>query len=187
MSTHDDFELSVVSVSKSSSNTRPRKPISKLGRRSAPTPYQALAALRATKGAAAVIEGVPAVGDVSFWEESAYWSPCTMSGTAYDEPFMWGCDFIGGGWDLGAAKSNCIAYFAGHEDLGGMHKPNPLDGQIWCYQQTLTAGYYVFVAHVQTYPFYDDGYVATALFGINSQPLDCARFFRAIPSTCRFC
>lgn len=180
MAKHDDFELRVVEVAEPLLSRPLSKPLSKLSRQPAPTPGEALEALRATKGAAPLFERIPTLGDVSLWSEVAYWNVCKTSGAALGGgAFLWGCDFLGSYWALFDAQANCIAYFAGNEDLGGIFKPNVLDGRVWCYMDTLVAGYYVFVAQVQTYPdqSYPD-YVATVKFGINGQPLGLRALFQ---------
>jgi hypothetical protein len=171
MSKHDDYELQAVSVARALPTPPTRKAPAALGRRPSPTAETALAALRATRGAAALLGRTPALAEIGAWSQSAFWSPCTISGAAYDEPFIWGCDYFGSYWNVASAADNCIVYFQGHEDVGGFRNPNTLDGRVWCHQLTDAAGTYVFVAHVQTWPFYDNEFVATAHFGINGQDI----------------
>ena len=171
MNKHQDFELQAVSVAQALPTLPTRKPLPTLAKAPAPSAAASLKALIATRGADALIERIPELGDVDTWNQSAFWSPCTVSGEAYDEPFVWGCDLFGSEWSVASAADNCMVYFQGHEDVGGFRKPNVLDGRVWCHQFTQAPGTYVLVAHVQTWPFYDGGFVATARFGINGQDI----------------
>jgi hypothetical protein len=63
-------------------------------------------------------------------------------------------------------------YFAGHEFLGEVQKPNTLDGTVWCETDEQTpAGIYVFVAQFETYidDLFSPGYFSLINFVVNGQ------------------
>jgi hypothetical protein len=172
MAKQDDFELRVVEVSKPLPDQPSLRPLPKQRRRPAPTPAEALEAFRATKGAEALIERI-AVLDTP-WEQVAHWDVSGASGAALGgAAILWGCDFPGSIWNMLDGYTNNIAYFAGDENLGGMTKPNALDGKIWCYMQAPSDGYYMYVAQLLTYldQYYAPGYYAAVTFSIDSYPL----------------
>lgn len=161
MSKSEDTELRIVEALEPLPHKLQVGSVSKIHRRSAVTPVEALKALRATKGAAAVIERLPGLEDVSTWSEVAYWGVCEATGQAAAGTFLWDCDFPGLAWSLFDGYANCIAYFAGSEELGEVAPP-PATGQVWCYMDPQIDDYYVFAVQVQTYPdqYFEPGYYA---------------------------
>src|SRR5690349_2055813 len=116
MAGHDEFELRVIE----SMETLPARELARAGspirRRAAPTRAEALDALRATKGAASVIERVPALTQIHVWGEIASWNVCETKGAAVGGVFLWDCDFAGTAWTMEDGYDNCIAYFAGADN-----------------------------------------------------------------------
>jgi hypothetical protein len=143
-------ELCIVEALEPFPHKLPVRPAPKINQRPVITPVEALKALRATKGAAAVIERLPGLEEVARWNEVAYWGVCERSGQAADVAFLWDCDFPGSAWSLFDGYANCIAYFAGADELGQVVPPPP-SGQVWCYMESQLDAYYIFVVQVQTY------------------------------------
>ena len=159
MAGRDEFELRVVEVMETLPAMKLAGPGAPMRRRAAPTPAEALAAVRATKGAASVIKRVPGLEQTNLWEEIAHWNVCETKGAAADEIMVWDCDFPGTSWRVRDALSNCFAFFAGAEQLGEVLPPQTLTGQVWCFLDAPRTGDYLFVAQMQTDGL--DGSVAT--------------------------
>src|SRR5690349_21107354 len=76
------------------------------------TPQEALEALKATKGAAAVLKRLPNLGDLTLWLPTAYFSVCQKTGTArYLD--MWDTDHFDGFTDMQRCVNDCRAWFSG--------------------------------------------------------------------------
>lgn len=168
----DDFELRIVEAKPLSSAPKLTS-FPAINPRPAPTSTDAVEALRATKGARAIIDLIPALSNASLLTQVASWSPVSASGSAAGAPVFWGADFISYFWDLQMAYSNRTVYFAGHEFIGEIHKPNVLDGRVWCEMDAPTAGYYLFVAQFETYTddLFSPGYFSSVIFSINGQTI----------------
>src|ERR1022692_1721135 len=132
MAEHDEFELRVVESTATLPARKLARPGPPIRRRAAPTPAEALEALRATKGGATVIERLPGLGETDAWGEIAYWNVCEAKGAAQNEVFLWDCDFPGGAWTMFDGYANCVAYFAGADELSQVVPPDFLTGQVWC-------------------------------------------------------
>lgn len=171
MPEHKEFELRVVEVTKpqAAAPTRERLVIP-TAPSTAPSRADALDAVRATNGAAAVIKAIPALEDTAAWVEVGHWTVNGASGVAADEPWIWDCDFVGYGWNMFDGYANGYAYFAGAEDLGGIIPPQKLSGQVWCYLNVPAEAHYVFLAELLTYPdqYFGADYVALVECSIDS-------------------
>jgi hypothetical protein len=158
MAGRDEFELRVVEAMETLPAMKLAGPGAPTRLRAAPTPAEALAAVRATKGAASVIKRVPGLEQTNLWEEIAHWNVCETKGAA-TEIMVWDCDFPGTSWRVRDALSNCFAFFAGAEQLGEVLPPQTFTGQVWCFLDAPRTGDYLFVAQMQTDGL--DGSVAT--------------------------
>lgn len=144
----NDFELSIVESLKSLPVPEARE-----GTTSADlitTPEEALEALKATKGAEAVLKRVPNLGDVKFWFPTAYFSTCSKSGTArYLD--TWDADHFDGFTDMKRCLDDCRTWFSGDGyDYWGSGRTKT--GRINCYFTAPTAGTYTCNARLQSYP-----------------------------------
>jgi len=153
-------ELRIVKVKAPLSPTKLPGPMRPIQRSPAPSRAQALEALRATKGAASMIERVPALGQIGVWGEVAYWDACQTTGAAREAAesgvFIWGCDFPGALYNMSQGSAACLPYFAGKENLGDIAPPqNTGAGQVWCYFSAAANGLYLFVVQGQTYQLSD--------------------------------
>ena len=153
MTKRDEPYLRVVEAMEAISIKPPARPAPALPRRRvAPSRAEALAALRAMKGAESVIERIPALGNIEVWGEVAYWNCVETRGAAVDGVYLWDCDFPGVMYSLSDAYGNRTAYFSGAERLGAIIPPSAdLTGQVWCDLDVPASGIYLFVAQVQTY------------------------------------
>jgi hypothetical protein len=167
-----EFELRIVEAMKPQPAPVPAKTALPKARRPAPTRAEALAALKATKGAEAVIKSIPQLEHTEVWGEAGYWTINSEAGIAANEPFLWDCDFMGVSWNMFDAYVNGIAYFSGKENFGGIVPPQTLTGQVWCYLDAPTPGYYLFVAQLETFPdeYYGPDYFAVVECLIDSSP-----------------
>jgi len=124
----DESELRIVEVKAPLSAPKLPGPTRPTQQRSAPSRAEALEALRATKGAASVIERVPALGQIGLWGELASWNACQTTGAAEGGVFLWGCDFPGASWTMFDGSANCLPFFAGKENFGGITPPQNITG-----------------------------------------------------------
>lgn len=169
MAKREEFELHVVESMKPQSPKRLARPRLQVQRHSPPTRGEALDSLRAAKNAEPVIKSVPMLERIETWVDVAYWNVCTTTGSAEFGVFLWDCDFPGYVYPMSAGYENCIAYFAGAEDLDGIETPRELTGQVWCYLNAPVSGTYLFSAQVETYleEFYGPDYVAVVEFAMD--------------------
>lgn len=155
----DEFEMRLVESMETSPPATVTRPDAPPTKRPPPTRLEALEALQTTNGGTRLIERVPMLGQTEVWGEVANWTACETSGAAA-AVFIWDADFMGPAWNLFDAWANCTAYFSDAEPFGDVTPPDTLTGQVWCYLNALSAGYYFFVAHVETYVDYDPAYEA---------------------------
>jgi hypothetical protein len=178
MEKHDESELRIIEVKGSLPAQQARRPVPPTVHRSAPTRAEALKGLRSMKGAASVIERLPALGNTTTWRETAFWSVCEIRGAAFD-PFFWDCDFANDGFSVGFASDNCVVMFWGTEPLGSLEgnitPPQNLTGQVWCDLDVPAPGYYLFGAQVDTngYP----GYVASVEYCLDYSSIGQRQIF----------
>lgn len=154
MAKHHEFELRIVEVKGSLPVQKMRKLVPPVLPPSRPTPAEALEGMRAMKGAAAAIQAIPALQDITNWREVGFWGVCESTGAAvlHDGPLFWNHDDPGTG-NLQFYALNCLVLFWGNEDL--FEPPGPTitppqnqDGQVWCDMFVQDGGYYLFAAHV---------------------------------------
>jgi len=114
------------------------------------TPQEALEALKATKGAAAVLKRLPNLGDLTLWLPTAYFSVCQKTGTArYLD--MWDTDHFDGFTDMQRCVNDCRAWFSGDGyDFWGSGQTKT--GAVNCYFTAPTAGNYTCNARLQSFP-----------------------------------
>jgi hypothetical protein len=180
----DKAELRIVEVNKPFAPAKVARLVPRVDRRSPPTRAEALEAIRAMRGSAALFERLPALGQVEAWNEAAQWNICQSTGAAVDGVFIWDCDFPGVAWSTFDGYANCIAYFSGAEALGGVVPPQPISGQVWCYLDA-GEGVYVFGAQVETYTdeYYGPDYVAVVEFCMDDQFLGTRTLVPGVAAT----
>ena len=137
------------------------------------TSADALESLRSMKGASDAIERIPALGDITVWQEVAYWAVCGSSGSAlvHDGPLFW--DHDDQSFNLQFLALNCWVAFVGRDTFVGptgqaITPPQNLTGQVWCELDTPSNGYYLFVANL--YRFFLQG-PSVVEFGIDDASL----------------
>ena len=181
MAKHDESELRIIEVKGSLQQSR--RPVPPMLKRSAPTHAEALEGLRSMKGAATVIERLPALGGTTPWGEAAFWSVCTIKGAAFD-PIFWDCDFMNNGFSVEFAAANCVVMFWGTEPFqqlqGIITPPGTLTGQVWCDMDVQVSGYYLFVAQVGANGDPVD-YVATVEFCLDYSSIGERQLFAGGP------
>jgi hypothetical protein len=178
MTNLEELELRIVEVKEPLTPTKLPGSIRTLQRRPAPTRAQALEALQATKGAASLIERIPALGQIGVWGELASWNACQTTGAAEGGVFLWGCDFPGASWTMFDGSANCLPYFAGSENFEGIAPPRNITGQVWCYLNAPVDATYLFVAQLETYmeDYAYPGYTASVDCFIDSEFLGKVTF-----------
>lgn len=144
----DDFKLSIVDSLKSFAAREEREGITAADL--ATTPEEALEALKATKGAAAVLKQVPNLENLEAWFPTAYFTVCSKFGTArYLD--IWDTDHFDGFTDMQRCLNDCRAWFSadGYDSWGSGQTKT---GRINCYFTAPTAGTYTCNARLQSYP-----------------------------------
>jgi hypothetical protein len=114
------------------------------------TPEEALEALKATKGAEAVLKQIPLLDRPELWFSTAYFSVCRKSGTAkYLD--LWDLDAFDGFTDMGRCVSDCRAWFAG-DGFEFWGSGETKTGRVNCYFTAPSEGWYTCNAKLQSYP-----------------------------------
>ena len=110
----------------------------------------ALKALKATRGAAAILKEHPKFEEVPFWQSTAFFSICSKSGTArYLD--VWDSDHFDGFTDIQRCLNNCTVWFsADGYDFWGSGQTKT--GRVKCYFTAPTAGFYTCNARLQSFP-----------------------------------
>lgn len=181
MAQYDESELRIIEVKGSLPVPESRRPVPVIINRPAPTQTEALEALRSMKGAAAVIEHLPALVHPSPWHQTAFWSVNEAKGAAID-PYFWDCDFANNGFSLAFAHLNGVLKFWGTEFMETLDGPPPgtLTGQVWCDMDVQVKGHYLFAAQVGANGAPPD-YVATVEFCLNDASLGERQLFASGP------
>jgi len=180
MEKHDESELRIIEVKGSLPARQARRPVPPTLHRSAPTRAEALKGLRSMRGTASVIERLPALGDITMWGETAFWSVNEIKGAAFD-PFFWDCDFAASaGFSVGYAFGNSVLWFSGTEPLFNLEginitPPQNLTGQVWCDLDVPAPGYYLFGAQVDTDGY--AGYVASVEYCLDYSSIGQRQIF----------
>jgi hypothetical protein len=143
-----EFELEVVESTKSQHVRAEREGIAAADL--VTTPEEALEALRATKGAPAVLKRIPELENLELWWPTAYFSVCGKSGTArYLD--IWDADHFDGFTDMQHCVSDCRAWFSG-DGYQFWGSGNTKTGRVNCYFTAPADGHYVCNARLQSYP-----------------------------------
>ena len=108
MARGDDFELTIVESMEAHAPREIREGIASTDLTT--TPEEALEALKATKGAAAVLKQLPLLDRPELWFTTAYFSVCRKTGTARYLDF-WDTDEFDGFTDHRRCVSDCRAWF----------------------------------------------------------------------------
>jgi hypothetical protein len=144
---HPEFELKVIESLESYPPREEREGISSTDL--VTTPEEALEALKATKGAEAIFDQIPNIGDLSLWFPTAYFSVCRKTGSArYLD--IWDADHFDGFTDMQRCVSDCRAWFSadGYDYWGSGQTKT---GRINCYFTVSAAGNYTCNAKLQSY------------------------------------
>ena len=114
------------------------------------TPEEALEALKATKGAEAVLKEVPNLEDLALWIPTAYFSVCQKTGTArYID--IWDTDHFDGFTDMQRCLNDCRAWFSG-DGFQFWGSGQTKTGRVNCYFTAPSSGNYTCNARLQSYP-----------------------------------
>jgi hypothetical protein len=114
------------------------------------TPEEALEALKATKGAEAVLKEVPNLEDLALWIPTAYFSVCQKTGTArYLD--IWDTDHFDGFTDMQRCLNDCRAWFSG-DGFQFWGSGQTKTGRVNCYFTAPSSGNYTCNARLQSYP-----------------------------------
>ena len=143
-----DFRLELLDSRRS---VRPPRPQLRISRAKTQTiPRAALAALRASQGADAILERVPNLGVLAAWKQVAHFSVCAKSGTA---TFLdiWDADHFDGFTDMQRCVNDCRAWFSG-TGFSAWGSAETKTGRVNCYFSAPAAGTYVCNARLQSYP-----------------------------------
>jgi hypothetical protein len=143
-----EFELTIVESTEGSPAPEEREGLAAVDL--VTTPEEALSALKATKGAEAVLERLPTLDDVSSWLPTAYFSVCRKTGSArYLD--IWDADHFDGFTDMQRCVSDCRAWFSG-DGFEFWGSGATKTGRVNCYFVAPTAGTYTCNARLQSYP-----------------------------------
>jgi hypothetical protein len=141
-----------------------------------PSPQVALAAVRAAGGADEAIAQVPNLADAALWQETAFFSVCSKTGTASFLD-LWDVDHFDFFTDMQSSLDSCRVWFGGDgfEFYGG---PGGNTGRVNCNFFAEAEGYYLVIASVESDPSSDSATVHYVLddFGPGSSPQDLGAF-----------
>jgi hypothetical protein len=120
--------------------------------RGKPSPEETFETLRATQGAASVIEQVPSLARPDLWVEMAYFDTLGVSGPAADSMDFWDADLWGfyRSSPLDESVGNDYMFFAGPSWAPSWGAPGTSSGRIVCW---FSPGRGDYVIHVQLYGF----------------------------------
>jgi hypothetical protein len=113
-------------------------------------PTEVYEALTASKGAEAVIDLIPNVGDFEQWLPTAYFSVCGKSGTAHYLD-LWDVDHFDGFTDMKHSLDDCVAWFSG-DGYAYWGSAETKTGRINCYFTAPQDGFYICNARLQSFP-----------------------------------
>jgi len=142
-----DFELKLGQGDKS---FKPERKFPRVPKRKAPTARQALAALKATRGADAILAQVPSLGKLALWKQIASFRVCGKTGTALFLD-LWDCDHFDGFTDIPRSNSDCRAWFSadGFTPWGSLQTTT---GRVNCFFRAPADGVYVCDAQLESFP-----------------------------------
>jgi hypothetical protein len=111
---------------------------------------EALQALKATKGAAAVIKQIPNLENVHLWQPTAFFSVCRKTGSARFLD-LWDVDHFDGFTDVKRSLDDCRAWFSG-DGFQFWGSGQTKTGRVNCHFTVPADGLYVCHARLQSYP-----------------------------------
>jgi hypothetical protein len=112
------------------------------------TPEEAFEALKATKGASALLEKFPDLGSFAAWLPTAHFTVCTKFGTArYLD--IWDADHFDGATDMQRCLNDCRAWFSG-DGYQAWGSGETKTGRINCYFTAPSEGRYVINVRLQS-------------------------------------
>jgi hypothetical protein len=143
-----DFELKIVDALESYAPREEREGIAAADL--VTLPEEALEAVKASKGAPAILKRIPQLENLSLWFPTAYFSVCRKSGTArYLD--IWDTDHFDGFTDMQRCVSDCRAWFSG-DGFQTWGSDQTKTGRINCFFTAPSAGFYLCNARLQSYP-----------------------------------
>ncbi len=176
MARGDEFELTIVESMEAHAPREIREGIASTDLTT--TPEEALEALKATKGAAAVLKQLPLLDRPELWFTTAYFSVCRKTGTARYLDF-WDTDEFDGFTDHRRCVSDCRAWFSG-DGYTSWGSGETKSGRVNCYFTAPSTGHYTCNAKLQSWPsdslavvecFIDDhSFGQLPVFGVVNQP-----------------
>jgi hypothetical protein len=148
MAKGDEFELTIVESMEAYPPPEVREGIAATDL--VTTPEEALEALKATKGAEAVLKRIPLLDRPDLWLTTAYFSVCRKTGTAMYLD-LWDLDCFDGFTDMARCVRDCRAWFSGdgYEFWGSGETKS---GRVNCYFTAPAAGWYTCNAKLQSWP-----------------------------------
>ena len=115
-----------------------------------PTRQRVLTALKGTSGAEEFIKRIPNLETVDLWQDTAYFSVCSKTGTArYLD--IWDADHFDGFTDMQRCLNDCRAWFSA-EGYSFWGSGDTKTGAINCYFDAPASGPYICTASLQSYP-----------------------------------
>jgi hypothetical protein len=115
-----------------------------------PSPQRVLTALRETSGAEEFIKKIPNLETPDVWQDTAYFSVCSKTGTAYFLD-IWDADHFDGFTDMQHSLNDCRVWFSA-EGFSGWGSGDTRTGRINCYFVAPTSGAYICTASLQSFP-----------------------------------
>jgi hypothetical protein len=114
------------------------------------TAEEALEALKATPGVAAILKAHPDFADLPLWQFTAFFSVCRKSGTArYLD--LWDSDHFDGFTDMQKSLNDCTAWFSG-DGFEFWGSAETKTGRVNCYFIAPAAGHYICNARLRSFP-----------------------------------
>jgi hypothetical protein len=145
-----DYRLTIVESQGQPSQPRSqlRKPATAPATRKL-SPHEAVAALRATRGADEVIAQVPNLADPAQLQEIAFFSVCSKTGSAQALD-LWDVDHFDGFTDMQSSLNGCRAWFS--DGFSFFEAPQRKTGRVSCSFIATVAGTYLAIASLSSGP-----------------------------------
>lgn len=134
-----------------------------------PMPQTVLTALKATTGAEEIIKKIPNLEKLELWQNTAYFSVCSKTGTAHYLD-IWDADHFDGFTDMQRCVNDCRAWFSADE-FSEWGSAQTKTGRINCYFTAPASGPYVCTASLQSYPTGSAAQVECLIDNFNFGPL----------------
>jgi hypothetical protein len=170
----NDYRLTVVE-SREGRQLDPRQGVARAIPR--PSPQAALAAVRATSGVDEAITQVPNLAEAATWQDTAFFSVCTKTGTAAFLD-LWDVDHFDFFSDMQSSLDSCRAWFAG-DGFEFWGAPQGKTGRVNCHFQAPADGYYLAIASLEGDPLTGGSATTHYIlddFGPGSAPQDLGAF-----------